>query len=105
MRILGNNCLLEALPAQERTAGVIVLLPENVTDKKQFWRVLAVGLGRRNKKGVLIAPDFAVGQTVITPLHFSHFTFDDRPNQKIVDCDHIEARIDYDEFYPDTPDI
>ena len=102
MRILGNNCLLEALPAQERTAGGIVLLPENVTDKKQFWRVLAVGLGRRNKKGVLIAPDFAVGQTVITPLHFSHFTFDDRPNQKIVDCDHIEARFE-DEVA--TPDI
>ena len=102
MRILGNNCLLEALPAQERTAGGIVLLPENITDKKQFWRVLAVGPGRRNKKGVLIAPEFAVGQVVITPLHFSHYEFDDATRNKIVDCDHIEARF---EDAAVTPDI
>jgi co-chaperonin GroES (HSP10) len=81
-RILGDRLLISPLPEKEFSDGGIVLPRGQVGDVKQLWRVEQLGEGNACK-------DFSLGQTVITPLHFSHFTLEDGTGRKIVDCDQI----------------
>lgn len=92
MRILGNRALVSPLPAREKSAGGIVLPQAQVGDVMHYWRVEAVGPGKRDKQGNLVPPDFKVGDLVITPLHFSHTTLEDGTGRKIVDCDQFEGK-------------
>ena len=89
MRILGDRLLLSPLPVQEISNGGIHLPAAHVGDFKMFWKVDEVGPGLRNKRGEIVPPEFKVGDTVITPLHFSHFTMEDGTERKIVTCDQI----------------
>ena len=73
--------------------GGIHLPAAQVGDKKQWWRIEQ--LGTRVSK-----PELQVGDTVVTPLHFSHFEFDDGSGWKIVDTDQIHGMIE-----KPTPDI
>jgi co-chaperonin GroES (HSP10) len=107
MRILGNRLLLSPLPARETSPGGILLPQAQTGDVMHYWRVEAVGTGKRLKHGELVPPEFAVGDLVITPLHFSHTTLEDGTNRKIVDCDQIEGKLVEEGFQPTIvqPDI
>lgn len=85
MKILGDRLLLSPLPVQEVSDGGIFMPAERVGDKRQWYRIDQLGTGT---KALL---DFKVGQTVITPLHFSHYEFDDGSKRKIVGCDQIHG--------------
>ena len=97
MKILGNRLLLSPLPVQEVSDGGIVLPSAAVGDKKMWWRVEQVGThrpaeGKAHTHGTSAA-DYAVGQHVCTPLHFTHTTLEDGSDRKIVDCDQFVATV------------
>jgi co-chaperonin GroES (HSP10) len=92
MKLLGDRLLISPLPVQQRSEGGMFLPQGQVGDAKLWWRVEAVGPGARNKHGVVRPVEFAVGDTVLTPLHFTHTTLED--GTKIVECDQIIARLE-----------
>ena len=94
MRLLGNRLLLSPLPVKEFSDGGIVLPQGQVGDKKMLWRVDQVGPGIVRKSGVNPMAEFEVGQTVVTPLFFSHHTLEDGTGRKIIDCDQVVAVIE-----------
>jgi chaperonin GroES len=61
---LDDRVVVEALAAEEKTKGGIVL-PEAAKEKPQQGRVVAVGPGRLNRDGERIAPNLKKGDTVV----------------------------------------
>ena len=101
MRLLGDRLLISPLPDQEQTSGGIILPMAQTGDVRHYWRVEQVGPGKRDKKGELQAPEFAVGDLVVTPLHFSHTTLEDGSGWKIVDCEQVIGKLAAAEFVPE----
>jgi chaperonin GroES len=64
IRPLDDRVVVEALAAEEKTKGGIVL-PEAAKEKPQQGRVIAVGPGRLNRDGERIAPNLKKGDTVV----------------------------------------
>jgi len=97
IRMLRNNLLLEPLPENTKSDGGIHLPGGQTGDLKMYWKVLAVGEGMPNKYGghdpIL---EISVGDTVITPLHFSHHTMEDGTGRKIVSADQIIGKFEED---------
>lgn len=102
LRMLRGKALVEPLPVQEKSHGGIVLPQESVGDKKIWWRVLDMGPLREDKHGNLIDPGFEIHDTVVTPLHFSHFTIEDGTGRKIVGFEQFEGKLES-EFDPSLP--
>ena len=101
MKLMGNRLLISPLPVKRESEGRIILPQESVGDKKLFWRVDQVGDGAplpKSRKKIrptgLRASEYRIGEIVITPLHFSHFTFEDGTERKIVDCEHIIGKLE-----------
>lgn len=61
---LDDRVVVEALAAEEKTKGGIVL-PEAAKEKPQQGRVVAVGPGRLSKDGERIPPNLKKGDTVV----------------------------------------
>jgi len=61
---LGDRVIVEVLEGEESTESGIVL-PDTAKEKPQRGRVLAVGLGARDKDGKRIEIDVAEGDEVI----------------------------------------
>jgi chaperonin GroES len=61
---LGNRVVLEVAKEEEKTVGGIVLT-SSAQEKPQTAKVLAVGPGRTLDNGEKVAPDVAVGDTVV----------------------------------------
>ncbi len=101
MKLLGDRILIAPLPDQEKTAGGIILPQAQVGDVRYYWRVEQVGPGKRDKSGELKAPEFTVGDLVVTPLHFSHTTLEDGSGRKIVDCEQIIGKLVAAAFVPE----
>jgi chaperonin GroES len=64
IRPLDDRIVVEALPAEEKTKGGIVL-PEAAKEKPQQGKVVAVGPGRLSRDGERIAPNLKKGDTVV----------------------------------------
>jgi chaperonin GroES len=64
IRPLDDRVVVEAIAAEEKTKGGIVL-PEAAKEKPQQGRVIAVGPGRLNRDGERIAPNLKKGDTVV----------------------------------------
>jgi chaperonin GroES len=64
IRPLDDRIVVEALPAEDKTKGGIVL-PEAAKEKPQQGRVVAVGPGRLSRDGERIAPNLKKGDTVV----------------------------------------
>jgi len=64
LKPLDDRVVLEPLEAEEKTAGGI-LLPDNAKQKPQQAKVVAVGPGKLNDKGVRLALAVKVGDTVL----------------------------------------
>jgi chaperonin GroES len=64
IRPLDDRVVVEAIAAEEKTKGGIVI-PEAAKEKPQQGRVIAVGPGRLNRDGERIAPNLKKGDTVV----------------------------------------
>jgi chaperonin GroES len=64
LRPLHDRVIVKRLENETRTASGIVI-PDNAAEKPDQGEVLAVGPGRKNDKGELIAPNIAVGDRVL----------------------------------------
>ena len=64
LRPLDDRVVVEALEAEDKTAGGI-LLPDTAKQKPQRGRVLAVGPGPRDEDGEHVAMDVEEGDEVI----------------------------------------
>lgn len=84
MKILGNRVLLEPLPKPTRSAGGIHFAMPWQDDKMQ-WRIAALGNGKK------VPPEIEVGNFVLTPLYFNHFTLEDGTGRKIVGVEQLLA--------------
>ena len=61
---LGDRIFLKVNPAEEKTAGGI-LLPDNAQEKPQIGEVVSVGPGKRNDDGSRAELDVKVGDKVL----------------------------------------
>jgi len=61
---LADRILVKPLAKEEVTRGGIVL-PDTVKEKPQEGEVIAVGAGKRNDKGEILAMDVKVGDIVL----------------------------------------
>jgi chaperonin GroES len=61
---LGDRIFVKVSPAEEKTAGGI-LLPDNAQEKPQIGEVVAVGPGKRNDDGSRSDLDVKVGDKVL----------------------------------------
>ena len=61
---LGDRIFVKVSPAEEKTAGGI-LLPDNAQEKPQIGEVVAVGPGKRNDDGSRSELDVKVGDKVL----------------------------------------
>lgn len=88
MKLLGNRIHLRPLPQATRSAGGILYAEAFRDDQKQF-EVLAVGPGRKTKKGVLIPPEVKPGDRVLAELYHEHTILPD--GTRIADASAILA--------------
>ena len=63
-RPLHDRVVVEALDAEEKTAGGIII-PDTAQEKPQQGRVVAVGAGARGEDGKLIPLDVKKGDVVL----------------------------------------
>jgi chaperonin GroES len=61
---LGNRVLLRRLEAQEKLKGGI-LLPDSAKQKQEQAEVVAIGTGKKDSKGTIIAIPVKVGDIVL----------------------------------------
>jgi len=61
---LGNRVLLRRLDQDEKLKGGIIL-PDSAKKKQEQAEVIAVGIGKQDKEGNLVAPSVKVGDTVL----------------------------------------
>jgi len=64
LKPLQDRVIVKRLDAEEKTASGIVL-PGNAAEKPDQGEILAVGPGRRNEKGDLVAMSVKVGDRVL----------------------------------------
>ncbi len=64
LKPLGDRVFVKVSPAEEKTAGGI-LLPDNAQEKPQVGEVVAVGPGKRNDDGSRSELDVKVGDKVL----------------------------------------
>jgi chaperonin GroES len=64
LRPLDDRVVVEALEAEEKTAGGI-LLPDTAKQKPQQGKVIAIGPGKLSDKGERLALNVKVGDTVL----------------------------------------
>ena len=64
LKPLSDRIVIEPIEAETKTAGGI-FIPDNAKEKPQRGNVVSVGAGRRSESGELIAPEVAVGDTVL----------------------------------------
>jgi chaperonin GroES len=64
LRPLHDRVIVERLENETKTASGIVI-PDNAAEKPDQGKVLAVGPGRKNDKGELVAMDVKVGDLVL----------------------------------------
>jgi len=84
LKILGNRVLLEPLPKPTQSAGGI-LFPMQYQDDGTQWRVAGLGTGPK------VPPEIEVGDCVMSPLYFDHFTLEDGTGRKIVGVEQLIA--------------
>ena len=64
LRPLADRVLVKRAKEEEKTSGGIIL-PETAQQKQEMGEVVAVGPGKKDKDGNLVAPAVEVGNTVM----------------------------------------
>ncbi len=79
MKMISNRVLVQRVKAERaNTDGVIILPPicmdDNNTGGPKVYRVLAVGPGRRNRRGETLPVEFSPGDRVLCQSYFTGAT-------------------------------
>lgn len=90
---LGDRVLIQALDDVEELKGGI-FIPDSAKEKPQEGKVVAVGTGKRDEKGELIAFNVKVGDTVLLPKYGGTEVKIGEDKYQIVKEDDILAIID-----------
>lgn len=64
VRPLHDRVLVEALDAEEKTAGGIII-PDTAQEKPMEGKIIAIGTGSRNDDGKLVPLDVKVGDRIL----------------------------------------
>ncbi len=92
LKLIGPTLVIAPIKAQA-TMGGIILPPSHRVDEPQQWRVLHVGPGRKNKRGVIVPLELVPGDVIVTASVFeSHHEFTD--GVRIVDAGVALGRVD-----------
>ncbi len=91
LRILGDRVMIKVDEAPEAEGGI--LLPETAQEQPQRGTVVAVGEGKRNDDGELIAPELQVDDVVIFAKYGGNEITDDGEDYKILETSQIYAKV------------
>jgi chaperonin GroES len=61
---LADRVLIEPAEAETKTQSGL-FIPDNAKEKPMQGKVIAVGAGKKNDKGEIVAPEVKVGDTVL----------------------------------------
>lgn len=87
---LGDRVLVEALESKEQVKGGI-FIPDSAKEKPQEAKVIALGTGKLDDKGVRLPFEVKVGDIVIVSKYGgTEIKFDDK-EYKILNSDDIQA--------------
>lgn len=87
---LGDRVLVEALESKEQVKGGI-FIPDSAKEKPQEAKVVALGTGKLDDKGVRVPFEVQVGDIVIVSKYGgTEIKFDDK-EYKIMNSDDIQA--------------
>jgi chaperonin GroES len=70
MQPLYDRVVIQRAPAEERSAGGIVL--PNATEKPEFGKVVAIGKGKRLENGSCATMEVKIGDTVVFGKYAGH---------------------------------
>jgi len=73
---MNDNILIRRKPAEEKSPGGLLFIPQNAQEKIAEGEVLAVGPGRSFADGSRSVPDVAVGDWVLFSKHAEEITLD-----------------------------
>lgn len=68
-RPLGNRLLVERIKQEYKGSIILPQGNDDVMDGPKFWRVIAVGPGRLNAKGIRFQIEAAAGDRILTYSH------------------------------------
>lgn len=91
LKVLGNRVMIKVDEAAETEGGIV--LPETAQKKPQRGTVVAVGEGRKNDSGEIIAPPVDEGDTVVFAEYGGHDITVDGEEYKILDVDQLYGKI------------
>lgn len=90
---LGNRVLVRRLAAEEKLKGGIVL-PDTAKKKQEQAEVIAVGAGKKDKNGTLIAPPVKAGDIILMEKYSGQEVILDGEDFVIVRADDLIAIIE-----------
>jgi chaperonin GroES len=90
VRPLHNRLIIKRLDEQEKTAGGIII-PDTAKEKPQQGRVLAVGQGKRDEKGNLVAMEVQKGDRILFSKYAGSEVKLDGDDQLIISEDDVLA--------------
>ncbi len=91
---LGDKILVESVVNKKEQIKGGILIPDSAKEKSQEARVIALGTGKRDKKGDIIPFEVKVGDIVLTSKYGgTEIKFNDK-EYKILSSDEIYAIID-----------
>lgn len=93
LRPLADRVLVKRAKAEETTLSGIIL-PETAKQKQEMGEVIAVGPGKKDKDGTLIAVTVKVGDTIMWDKYAGQEISIDDEEFIIVKCDDIIAIVE-----------
>jgi chaperonin GroES len=101
VRPLGNQILLQQLPKEEKTAGGL-FYAERYQEEQRLFKVLAVGPGRYNGKGILCPPEVSIGDYVLVDQYTLQGKTQAGDNEWLIDAAHVALVVRPE---PDAPEV
>ncbi|MBT3394560.1 MAG: co-chaperone GroES [Waddliaceae bacterium] len=93
LRPLSDRVLLKRLESQETMKGGIIL-PDSAKEQQETAEVVAMGPGRKDKNGAIIAMPVSIGDKVLTDKYSSQEIVIDDEKYIIVRADDIIAIVE-----------
>ena len=93
LRPLQDRIIVQRVSAAEQKAGSIII-PDSAKEKPQQAKVVAVGNGKRQENGEVIALDVKAGDTILVGMYAGHEVSIDGEDYVILREDEVLAVIE-----------
>lgn len=93
LKPIGNRVLAKRLEAEEKVKGGIIL-PDTAKKKKETAQIVAIGTGKKDKKGNTIPIPVQVGDKILLDKYSGHEVTLDGEEFVIVNADDIIAIVE-----------